>query len=132
MKRTDIHLRDPFVLVADGPFMYRAADGTLQMLWASFSGEGDTQGLAVSDNGENTGRFAQAEPLFRRDGGHGMIFRRLDGQLMMTLHSSNNHPKVRPFFFEAEETDGLLRRKQGGIPWRLPVQGSFPSTTGSH
>ena len=98
--------------VTDGPFMWRCEDGTLLMLWASFSGEGDyTEGLARSTNGEITGEFEQVEPLFMKDGGHGMVFRALDGRLMMTLHSPNRTLEERPFFFEVEEKDGLLRRK---------------------
>ena len=65
--------------VTDGPSMWRTEDGTLLCLWASFSDEGYTEGVAVSDNGDITGHFTQVEPLFRRDGGHGMVFRALDG-----------------------------------------------------
>lgn len=97
--------------VTDGPFLWRTADGTLLMLWAAFSKDGYTQGLARSTNGEITGDFRQVEPLFRRDGGHGMIFRTMDGRLMMTLHTPNTHLEEHPCFFEVEEKDGLLVRK---------------------
>ena len=36
--------------VTDGPSMWRTADGTLLCLWASFSDEGYTEGVAISDN----------------------------------------------------------------------------------
>lgn len=97
--------------VTDGPFLWRTAAGALLMLWAAFSKDGYTQGLARSTNGEITGEFKQVEPLFRKDGGHGMIFRAKDGRLMMTLHSPNTHLEERPYFFEVEEKDGLLVRK---------------------
>ncbi len=97
--------------VTDGPFMWRTADGTLLMLWAAFSTQGYTQGLALSDNGEITGNFKQVKPLFMKDGGHGMIFRTKEGKLMMTLHAPNKTPEERPFFFEVVEEDGLLHRK---------------------
>ncbi len=97
--------------VTDGPFMWRNEDGTLLMLWASFSKDGYTQALARSSNGEIDGKFEQVKPLFMKDGGHGMIFRTKEGKLMMTLHSPNEHLKERPFFFEVVEEDGLLHRK---------------------
>ncbi len=96
--------------VTDGPFLWRTADGTLLMLWAAFSKEGYTQGLAVSADGDITGEFRQVEPLFRKDGGHGMIFRAKDGQLMLALHSPNKHLEERPVFFKVEENQGNLRR----------------------
>lgn len=96
--------------VTDGPFFWRTADGTLLCLWASFSQGGYTEAVAVSDNGEITGRFTQAEPLFMDDGGHGMVFRALDGQLYLTLHSPNEHLKERPCFHPIEEQGGTLVR----------------------
>ena len=100
--------------VTDGPFLWRTADGTLLCLWASFSQDGYTEAVAVSDNGEITGRFTQAEPLFMDDGGHGMVFRALDGQLYLTLHSPNEHLLERPCFHPIEEQGGKLVRKVSG------------------
>ena len=97
--------------VTDGPFMWRCEDGTLLMLWAAYSAQGYTQGLARSSNGEITGDFKQVEPLFMKDGGHGMIFRTKEGKLLMTLHAPNSNPDERPFFFEVVEENGLLHRK---------------------
>ena len=97
--------------VTDGPFMWRTADGTLLCLWASFSEGGYTEGVAVSDNGEIDGKFTQVEPLFMDDGGHGMVFRALDGQLYLTLHSPNTTLEERPFFHPITERDGRLHRK---------------------
>lgn len=94
--------------VTDGPFMWRTADDTLLMLWASFSGGGYTEGLAVSDNGEIDGKFEQTEPLFKNDGGHGMVFRALDGQLYMVLHSPNRLSEERPCFYRITEANGRL------------------------
>ena len=96
--------------VTDGPFLWRTADGTLLCLWASFSEGGYTEGVAVSDNGEIDGKFTQVEPLFMDDGGHGMVFRALDGQLYLTLHSPNAHLEERPFFHPITERDGRLYR----------------------
>ena len=96
--------------VTDGPFFWRTADGTLLCLWASFSAGGYTVGVAVSSNGEIDGTFTQVEPLFMDDGGHGMVFRALDGQLYLTLHSPNAHLEERPFFHPITERDGRLYR----------------------
>ena len=84
--------------VTDGPFLWRAADGRLLCLWSGLSEDGYTQGLAVSDNGEIDGAFRQEEPLFRQDGGHGMLFRSLDGEVYLALHSPNTHLEERPVF----------------------------------
>ena len=94
--------------VTDGPFLWRTEDGTLECLWASFSETGYTEGVAVSDNGDIDGNFIQAEPLFREDGGHGMVFRALDGQLYLTLHSPNKHLEERPCFHPLREENGRL------------------------
>jgi hypothetical protein len=56
---------------------------------------GYTTGLAIADSGKLAGPWRQqAEPVFAEDGGHAMIFRRFDGQLMLALHQPNNtnHP----------------------------------------
>ncbi len=94
--------------VTDGPFMWRTEDGTLLCLWASFSEGGYTEAVAVSDNGEIDGTFKHIEPLFMKDGGHGMVFRAMDGALYLTLHSPNKTPEERPVFRKlTEKPDGL-------------------------
>ena len=108
--------------VTDGPSMWRTEDGTLLCLWASFSDEGYTEGVAISDNGDITGHFTQVEPLFRRDGGHGMVFRALDGQLYLTLHSPNEHLKEHPCFIPLEEIAGRLTPKYTLPDWFAPLQ----------
>lgn len=82
--------------VTDGPYLWRAEDGRLLCLWSSLSAEGYTQGLAVSDTGEIDGHFSQLPPLFERDGGHGMLFRTKENQVMLVLHSPNTHLQERP------------------------------------
>lgn len=94
--------------VTDGPFMWRTASGKLELLWASFSDGGYTEGVAVSSNGDIDGEFTQVTPLFDKDGGHGMVFKTLDGKICLTLHSPNKHLLERPVFTELTEKDGLL------------------------
>ncbi len=53
----------------------------------------------------------QAKPLFAEDGGHGMIFKRFDGQLMLVLHQPNKVTE-RARLFELEDTGETLRIKR--------------------
>ncbi|MBQ6528370.1 MAG: family 43 glycosylhydrolase [Clostridia bacterium] len=104
--------------VTDGPFLYRTSTGDLCCLWASFSKNGYTEGVAVSDNGEIDGRFQQIEPLFDRDGGHGMVFQDLDGHLFLTLHTPNTHLLEHPSFIPLMEKNGRLAAKtDAGREW---------------
>ena len=111
--------------VTDGPFLWRTAEGTLECLWASFSEGGYTEGVAVSDNGDIDGNFVQAEPLFKEDGGHGMVFRALDGQLYLTLHSPNKHLEERPCFHPLREEKGMLVREDSQPAWYAPLRTSL-------
>lgn len=43
-----------------------------------------------------------AEPIYGRDGGHGMLFRDFDQRLWMTLHHPNKNPNERPLLLEVE------------------------------
>jgi len=96
--------------VTDGPFLWKLECGRLAMLWSGFGTGGYTLGVAYSDHGIHGPWIQDPDPLFRTDGGHGMIFRDLHGNLMLTLHSPNNTPKERPHFFPLEEKDGKLKR----------------------
>ena len=95
--------------VTDGPFLYRPSDGGLLMIWSGFGDGGYTLGIARSESGSIHGPWRQEpEPLFRRDGGHGMLFRDFSGDLLLTVHSPNAHPDERPFFYRVEEHSGTL------------------------
>ena len=96
--------------VTDGPFLWRTQTGELLCLWAGFSESGYTQGVAISDNGDIDGCFTQMDPVFVKDGGHGMVFRDLKGQLWLTLHSPNEHLLERPHFYPMMEKSGKLER----------------------
>ena len=84
--------------VTDGPFLWRTEEGKLLCLWSSFSAEGYTQAVAASDSGRIDGHFSQMKPLFMKNGGHGMIFRTKEGQIMLALHQPNEHLKEHPVF----------------------------------
>lgn len=95
--------------VTDGPFLYRTANGRLLMIWSSFSDNGYVQAVAASQSGEITGPWTHEPLLFDHDGGHGMIFRSLTGQLYLVIHSPNDWPKERPMLLPiCEENDHLV------------------------
>lgn len=77
---------DDVVYVTDGPELYRTHDGHLLMLWSSYDRHGYVQSVARSESGGIEGPWTQLAPLVRADSGHGMLFRRFDGQLMLVLH----------------------------------------------
>lgn len=94
--------------ITDGPFMYKTKGGKLLMIWSTFTPSGYVQAVAYSDNGEIDGKWLHAEPLFDKDGGHGMIFDDLEGNKHLILHSPNENPLERPVLFNIEEKDDNL------------------------
>ena len=100
----------PGKYVTDGPFAYRTEDGQLLLLWSSFSEGGYTIGCARSKNGTVAGPWEQdTQPLYADDGGHGMVFRKKDGSLCLTIHTPNDTPNERPIFLPLVEENGVLR-----------------------
>lgn len=95
--------------VTDGPFVMRLSDGELIMLWSSFGEEGYTEAISRSSNKEIDGVWTHDEKLlFKKDGGHGMVFRAFDGRLILALHSPNVRTLERPCFYEIKENNGTL------------------------
>jgi GH43 family beta-xylosidase len=88
--------------VTDGPFLYRTTKGKLLMLWSSYKDGLYMQALAFSDSGKLRGPWRQTAPLVGDDSGHGMLFHRFDGKLMLVLHHpfQRAHAKI----FEMEDT----------------------------
>lgn len=98
--------------VTDGPWLYTSKTGKLLMVWSSFSKTGYTVGIARSESGKLAGPWKQqAEPIYAQDGGHPMLFKRLDGQLMMSFHSPNKGGLERTKLFEMEDLGDTLRIK---------------------
>jgi arabinan endo-1,5-alpha-L-arabinosidase len=99
--------------VTDGPFLHRTARGDLLMLWSSIGAGGYTMGVARSASGRVAGPWKhEPEPLWSRDGGHGMVFRTFDGKLLVSLHTPNGPPNERPLFLPVEEREGMLRVRE--------------------
>lgn len=66
--------------------------------------------MAVSTSGKLRGPWQQQiEPLYANDGGHAMIFKRFDGQLMLALHQPNKSGAERARLFELEDTGDTLK-----------------------
>ena len=82
--------------VTDGPFMLNI-DGELVCMWSSFGKGGYVEALARSSNGKISGRWAVDQSLLLEDnGGHGMIFEDLTGELNFVYHTPNETPFERP------------------------------------
>jgi hypothetical protein len=102
----------PPFYVTDGPFLHRTHHGDLLMLWSSFGADGYAMGIARSMSGSLRGPWRhEPQPIWDRDGGHGMLFHTFDGQLHLTLHTPNRTPDERAVFVPVDETtDGLAVR----------------------
>jgi hypothetical protein len=95
--------------VTDGCYMYRMSNSKLLLLWSCMGEKGYCIGFAVSESGEIEGPWKQAkEPIFDKDGGHGMIFTSNDGRLLLSIHSPNTTPDERAIFIKIKETKGGL------------------------
>lgn len=81
--------------VTDGPFLYRGGDGSLRMIWSSFSAKGYAEGIAVSQTGSILGPWEQLPEPAVEGGGHGMIFDDFEGNTWLTFHSPNESPDER-------------------------------------
>ena len=107
--------------ISEGPGMYRCENGELLMVWSGFEYVDDVYyycvGTSRSDNGEITGNWTHDSTLLyskelsgEYDGGHGMVFESLTGQLYLSVHSPNNVEGVnpKPVFVPIKEVNGSL------------------------
>ena len=98
--------------VTDGCFLYRTKTGKLLMIWSSFKNGDYAIGIAESATGKVIGPWRQQkEPLFEKDGGHGMIFKTFEGELRLVLHSPNGGGLERAHLFEIEDCRDTLKLK---------------------
>lgn len=95
--------------VMDGPFLFHDSQGDLLMLWASFVNNVYAQGISKSETGHITGPWIHMEkPIYQNDGGHGMVFKTFDHQIMLSLHTPNDTPHERPIFIPISEVANKL------------------------
>lgn len=74
--------------VTDGPYLFRTGTGRLGMIWTSWVYSTYTQGVAYSVSGTLDGPWVQEpNPITPPDFGHGMLFKTLQGQWLMSVHS---------------------------------------------
>lgn len=53
-------------------------------------------------------RIQQDKLLFEKNGGHGMLFRTKENQLIPALHAPNDSPNEKAVFMPVQEGDGTL------------------------
>ncbi|WP_100407352.1 glycoside hydrolase family 43 protein [Bacillus solitudinis] len=95
--------------VTDGPYLYKNSQGVLLMLWSSIGDNGYAIGISRSTTGSILGPWDHDEtPLFGENGGHGMLFRSFQDELLLTIHSPNRSPNERPVLFSVKEESGTL------------------------
>ena len=95
--------------VTDGCFLFHTKTGKLLMIWSSFSEEGYAIGIAESVTGKVFGPWKQhTEPIFNRDGGHGMLFKTFEGKLCIVFHQPNGGGAERAQIYELEDTGDTL------------------------
>lgn len=98
--------------VTDGPYLFRTQTGRLGMIWTSWVFNDYVQGVAYSESGTLDGPWVQEEePITPPNFGHGMIFKSLEGKLLMSIHS---HDTVEgrtiriPHLFELDDSGDKL------------------------
>ena len=94
-KVTHLGRKHPDCFVTDGPFLY-TEQGKLKMIWSSFANGRYLVLEAESDS--VLGPWKHLPPRFDFDGGHAMLFERLDGTRMISLHAPNTANLERPLF----------------------------------
>lgn len=96
--------------VTDGPFLIKTDDGRLHMLWSTNASTGYVEALAHSDNNRICGKWKPDEQLlYDHDGGHGMIFKDVEGEYKLTLHYPNTFGKEHPVFIGIKYDNGVWR-----------------------
>ena len=87
---------------SDGPFVIKEIDGTLKMLWSSWGEKGYAMGLSRSLSGNLKGPWEHGDKEYIKGGGHGMVFKGLDGCRYLTYHTPNDAGKEHPTFIHFE------------------------------
>ena len=100
--------------VSEGPYMFRsAATGMLHMLWSNLLPTGYAVMVSDSRSGKAIGPWTDHRVLFASNGGHGMVFRRLDGRLSFALHQPNSMYNERMKIFALDDgKSGLAIREE--------------------
>lgn len=111
-------------MVTDGPYLFRTETGRLGMIWTSWIYDVYTQGVAYSESGMLDGPWIhEKDPITTPNFGHGMLFRTLEGKLLMSVHSHKNtngrYHRV-PHLFEVDLSGDRLVVGKPYIPAPYP------------
>ncbi len=99
--------------VTDGPWLFYDSQGVLCMLWSTWDGEIYKTGVAYSENGRVAGPWKHhSDAIYENDGGHGMLFTTLEGQLTLAIHQPNTTMDERLLLLSVEITSRGLRVKK--------------------
>lgn len=95
--------------ITDAPFLYRAKNNDLVMIWSSTSKNNQYAiGVARSKSGKIEGPWVhEQETLNNFSGGHAMIFEDLKGVLRISFHSPNSGEE-RAVIYELIDNNGQL------------------------
>lgn len=95
--------------VTDGPYFYRTKTGELLLFWSSLRDGQYVEAIAKSSNGDIDGTWTnQDQLLYDKDGGHGMAFESLNGQLYFTLHAPNTNYHENPVFLKVKDVGDTI------------------------
>ena len=94
--------------ITDGPFLYKSSSGKLLMLWSNGSPEGYCVALAAAKTVTGPWRQQRARLFVKdkhhaEDGGHGMLFTDLNGQLTLCIHAPNGGAPARVQFYPVRD-----------------------------
>lgn len=98
-------------VVTDGPFFLRSEKSpALHMIWSNMvKDHGYCVLVRTSKSGKLEGPWTADRILYGENGGHGMIFKALDGRLMLALHQPNSGTAERMKLFELEDDGETLK-----------------------
>ncbi len=106
--------------VTDGPYLFETETGRLGMIWTSWIYDVYTQGVAYSESGTLDGPWIhEKEPITPPNFGHGMLFKTLEGKLLMSVHShkvvNGRYYRV-PHLFEVDLSGDQIKVGDRYIP----------------
>ena len=97
------------VYFSDGPCVFRVGE-TLYLTWSSWSLGSYAVGIAISESGCIEGPWRQLKhPLWKKNGGHGMVFEGPEKKRFFALHYPNDKGAEHPVFTELIGTEDELR-----------------------
>lgn len=94
--------------ITDGPCVYRSPiSQRLFMFWSNAGDQGYSVYIKESESGSLMGPWINRGKLFGKDGGHGMVFKTIEGRLCFALHQPNRSPYERMKIFTITDEGGV-------------------------